>query len=139
MLKVYISHSIRGKHGNDATHAQMKANNIRAKTFGTWLRTNFPDVSWYIPGELDGFLLERGVEPIKVIEGLIALDFAIIDVSDGMLIYAPDECLSSGMLREKDHAETTDKPIDQPRMLEYAHGDTLRLNIQKFIERISNE
>ena len=94
---IYVSHSIRGKAGNNATDEEMKQNNGRAIEFGNWLRQRFLDYNFYIPGELDGFLLPRGIKPIKIVEGLMALDFAIIDISVGMIMFMPDDYVSKAL------------------------------------------
>ncbi len=108
---IYVSHSIRGKYGNDATPEQMKVNNDRAIEFGNKLRRQFPGIDFYVPGEMDGFLLRQGVHAIDIVEALLGLDCAIISVSDGVLFYMPDDYISGGMKREEVHAQYVRKSI----------------------------
>lgn len=108
---IYVSHSIRGKHGSAATVETMAENNVKAFKFGTWLRTTFPLVKFYIPGEMDGFLVEQGVDPLKIVPGLLALDCGIIQASSGMIVFAPDDYISSGMKHELEFIQTISKPV----------------------------
>ncbi|RLD97119.1 MAG: hypothetical protein DRI92_06150, partial [Aquificota bacterium] len=64
-IRIYMSHTIRGKHGNKATPAQMQANKDRALQFANCLRAYFldwermdglPPVDLYVPAEHDEFV-----------------------------------------------------------------------------------
>ncbi len=105
MIKIYVSHSIRGQYGNQATKQQMKENCDRAIAFGNWLRTKFVNVKFYVPGEMDEFLYERGVNPLDAVDGLLELDCNIVAHSDGLIVFALDDYISAGMNKEINHAD----------------------------------
>ena len=108
---IYVSHSIRGKLGDKATRETMQENNQAAMDFSHWLHEQFPDYKFYVPGEMDGYLWEHGVEPVQIVKGLLALDCSIIDISAGVLMFMPDEYMSSGMTVEHNHAVDMKIPV----------------------------
>lgn len=110
-ITAYISHPIRGKAGNDATEEDMNNNNLKAKTMGGYLRTLMPNLTLYIPAEMDDFLIPRGIKPVKIVEELLALDCAIIKGRDILLVYNHDGHISDGMQREIDYAKEHNIPI----------------------------
>jgi hypothetical protein len=103
-IKAYLSHPIRGIAGNNVTDEVMAANNAKAKVMGNILRLACPELSLYIPAEMDEFLIPRGIHPVDIVEGLLALDCAIVGQSDILLVYIHDGHVSSGMRREINHA-----------------------------------
>ena len=105
MTNIYISHSIRGRLGDKATPESMKANCDKAIEFGNWLRAKFHDVKFYVPGEMDGFLMEHGITPVDLVEELLGLDCGIIGHSDGLIVFEPDDYISGGMCIELAYAE----------------------------------
>ena len=110
-LKAYISHSIRGKFGVNATREQMETNNRKAIEFGKVMKGLFPHIDWYIPGEHDELVMiafEKGYMTEKII---LDIDCAIIDRCQFMLIYSPDDYISRGMQIEVDHCVFTHKHI----------------------------
>jgi hypothetical protein len=110
-MKIYLSHSIRGQMGQDATTEFMAENNKKALAFLQCLKTFLPQVKWYLPGELDGFLIPRGVNLISIVEALLTLDCAIIKQSDGMVVFTPDDYISGGMQKEIDFATENSIPM----------------------------
>jgi hypothetical protein len=110
-IKAYLSHPIRGVAGNNATDEVMTANNTKAKTMGNTLRLACPELSLYIPAEMDEFLIPKGIRPVDIVEGLLALDCAIISASNLLLVYIHDGYVSGGMRREINHAEKHAMPI----------------------------
>ena len=55
-MKIYISHSIRGKYGKDATEAQMTENCNAIKLTAKRLRETFSGVEFYVPAEHEDFV-----------------------------------------------------------------------------------
>ena len=98
------SHPIRGKSGNNATNEEMTANNKKAISLGDTLMHLFPGLQVYIPGKMDEFLLRKSVYPSSIVEGLLALDCAIVGTRDLLLVYNHDGHISGGMQREIDYA-----------------------------------
>lgn len=124
-LKIYVSHSIRGKHGKDATHDQMVANCKKAIKFGHWLKSSFPEVKWYVPADHDEFVVLAYEQGYLNEKQILDIDCLIIrDTCNGILFYMPDDYLSKGMEREKEEALALNKPIlDIPgKLLDISNG-----------------
>lgn len=111
MIKIYVSHSIRGKYGNKATLAQMAVNGQKAMKFGHWLRESFSVAKFYIPYEMDLLIRAIGIDPIDIVNELLILDCAIIKNCDGIIFYMPDDYMGGGMQREKKEALKSNKPM----------------------------
>lgn len=110
--KIYVSHSIRGKFGKDATHEQMVANCKKAIRFGHWLKQSFPDVEWYIPADHDEFVTIAYEQKWLTEKQILDVDCIIVrDTCSGILFYMPDDYLSGGMRRERIEAIASDKPM----------------------------
>jgi hypothetical protein len=121
-LKIYVSHSIRGKYGNDATLAQMAVNGQKALKFGHWLRESFSMAKFYIPYEMDLLIRAVGIDPIDIVDELLILDCAIIKNCNGIIFYMPDDYMGGGMQREKKEALKDNKSmLDLP-------GELLNIN-----------
>lgn len=100
-LKIYVSHSIRGKHGKDATHKQMIANCQKAIRFGHWLKQSFSGVEWYIPADHDEFVTLAYEKKYLNERQILDVDCTIIrNTCNGVLFYMPDDYLSTGMAIE---------------------------------------
>lgn len=103
-LKVYISHSIRGKYGVKATDAQMAKNNKKAICFYQRLKRLYKTIEFYCPGEHDAFVLiayRRGFLSEKQI---LDVDCEIVSTCNLVLNYSPDGYTSRGMQVENDYA-----------------------------------
>jgi len=97
MIKIYVSHSIRGKYGKDATAKEMNLNCQRAIKFGNGLRETFPEYNFYIPAEHDLFVQKAYFKNYLTEEQILDIDCDIITECEAMLIYAPDGHISRGM------------------------------------------
>ncbi len=113
-IKFYLSHSIRGKHGKDATHAQQEHNcqeaiNIANTICDTLQHAN---LEVYCPAEHEDFV-QRAYDKGYITEKqILDVDCAIIDNCDGVIIYVPDgDTLQGGRLVEYNHAVKTKKPV----------------------------
>jgi len=111
-LRVYISHSIRGAKGADATHEDMAANNRKAIAFVTDLKARFQDeVEFYCPGEHDEFVLVGYELGILSETQILAVDCKIIESRDMILAWAPDQHISNGMMIEVIDASMNGKQV----------------------------
>ncbi len=119
-IRVYVSHSIRGIKGADATNEDMVANNVKAVAFGKELRRRFPNVDFYIPGDGDEFVMLAYQSKFLDEYEILNVDCQIIDVRDVVLAYIPDQYISNGMLIEVQHAHKTGKPIFLVKDIEQA-------------------
>jgi hypothetical protein len=134
MLNIYCAHSIRGKLGNAATPESMKANCDKAIEFGNWLRVKFPDVRFYVPGEMDEFLMERGVVTLDLVEELLGLDCGIIGHSDGLIVFEPDDYISGGMAVELAYCDDIGIPTCSVDSINSASDQLLEQIVYNFLK-----
>ena len=104
-IRFYLSHSIRGKHGKDATNAQMKENSDKAILIANLIRNAIPSIDVYCPGEHEDFVLTAYQKLYLTENEILDVDCAIIDGCDGVIIYVPkgDE-LQGGRKVEAEYA-----------------------------------
>lgn len=110
-IKVYISHSIRGKMGNDATKEYMDANNRKAITFGETLSKEFPNIAFHVPGAYEEFVGPAYRKGHLTEKQILDVDCDIISRSNFIIIFAPDDYISKGMKVEIDYATFHSIPI----------------------------
>jgi nucleoside 2-deoxyribosyltransferase len=111
MTSAYMSHSIRGAAGNDATDEQMRENCKRASEFAAQFRELFPMVDLYVPGENDEFVQKAYRMGILTEEQILRVDCELIRERDFLLMYTPDLSVSSGMAYEMKFADAVRKPV----------------------------
>ena len=99
-MKIYVSHSIRGKYGNNATNEQMKANCAKAMQFAKLLRLNCTGIEYYVPAEHDEWITLAFQQGIITDTQILSIDCDILDTRDGLLVYTPDGYISGGMTTE---------------------------------------
>jgi hypothetical protein len=120
-VRIYLSHSIRGVKGADATDEDMRSNNLRATNFGIQLRAIFPDIDFYVPGDGDEFVMiayrKKYLDENKILD----VDCEIVDACNAILVFAPDQFVSNGMMVEIQHANATHKPVLLIKNLEQAN------------------
>lgn len=112
-IRVYVSHSIRGKKGRDATEADMIVNNNLAIEFGKRLKEVFPFVDFYIPGEHDEFVSLAYLKKYLSEYQILDIDCEIVQKCHFVLAYSPDEYLSKGMKVEIKYAIENGIPVFQ--------------------------
>jgi hypothetical protein len=108
MTKVYLSHSIRGSKGDNATEEDMIENCQKAKDFAALVRKWFETILFYVPAEMDEFLVAKGIRPEKIVPELLSLDLAVIDNCDAVIFY--NHLNSKGCAIEMEHTLKTNKP-----------------------------
>lgn len=108
-MKIYVSHSIRGRSGVDATATEMELNCQRAMGFGKWLKEKF-DYDFYIPAEHDLFVQKAHFKNYLTEKQILDIDCDIISECDAMIIYTPDGYISRGMNIEIDYTTEIDLP-----------------------------
>jgi len=96
-VKLYLSHSIRGKYGTDATVEQMELNCQRAMGIGNWLKKEFPQHEFYVPAEHDLFIQKAYFKGYLTEEQILNVDCDIIAECNALIIYTPDGFISRGM------------------------------------------
>ena len=110
-IRAYITHSIRGKFGHDATLEQMEVNNQKAIDFGIILRKEFPNINFYIPGDHDEFVTIAFVKNYLTEKQILDVDCDIVSKCNFLTVFAPDDYISRGMQIEIDHAVKSNIPI----------------------------
>jgi len=111
-MRFYLSHSIRGKYGKDATPTQMKENCDKIIQICKLIKKILPPVDLYVPAEHEDFVGIAYKEKYLTEQQILAIDCKIIDRCDGILIYCPpDDPIQGGRQIEYDHAVATNKPV----------------------------
>lgn len=120
MLRIYLSHSIRGAKGNDATPEDIAHNCRKACDFARLLRVSMPDVEIYCPAEMDEFpdiALRKG---LLSIDDLLEVDCEIISRRDVVLVFCSDNHISNGMAVEIKYAQSHTIPVHIVLSLDHA-------------------
>lgn len=118
---IYMSHSIRGMKGSDATAEEMAANNLKAIAFGKEVRGCFPeDIELYVPGDGDEFISIAYKEGILTDTQILHIDCELIDKRDMVLAWSPDQFMSGGMMVELIHASKAGKDVAVVQNIEEA-------------------
>ena len=102
-IRAYISHSIRGKSGPDATDEQRKENSEKAISFGNALRKEFPMIDFYVPGEHHEIDTIAYRKEYMTEEQILDIDCEIISRCSFLVVFAPDDYIGVGMQIEVDH------------------------------------
>lgn len=111
-MKIYLSHSIRGPKGNDATHADMKENCNKAVAVGERIREAVSSIELYIPAEHEDFVGLTYYHKYLTEKQILEIDCLIIDDCDAVIFLCPpnDFKLQGGRLVEYRHAIKINKP-----------------------------
>ena len=112
-MRYYLSHSIRGKYGKDATPSQTKANCNGIMKIADVIRCTLPMIELYVPAEHEfppvGYFIRKGY---LTAEQALEIDCEIIDECDGVIVYCPlGDPIQGGRKIEYDHAVATNKPV----------------------------
>jgi len=111
-LRVYVSHSIRGVKGTDATDLDIQINCDRIKAIMKNLR-HFTDkeIYYYVPAEHEEFIDLAFKAGYLTIEQILHIDCKIINACDVMLcsVEPKDDEVQGGRAIEVRHCEETDK------------------------------
>lgn len=110
-MRFYLSHSIRGKYGNDATPTQIKENCNRILEIANSIRKQL-DVDLYVPAEHEDFVQIAYKDNYLTEHQVLKIDCKIIDKCDGVIIFSPpDDPMQGGRAIEFEHAIATNKPV----------------------------
>ena len=111
-MKVYISHSIRGKQGKNATHTQMQENCDAVIVVAKQLRKALPHIDFYVPAEHEDFVQFAYDIGYLVEEEILEIDCLIIDGCDAVIVLVPDgDEIQGGRKIEYDHAVDSATPV----------------------------
>ena len=110
-FRIYMSHSIRGKNGINATYEEISANLAHARKVGTEIKSylwdwqtqdGFPELDLYVPAEHDEFVQIAYNRGFLDETEILACDCEIIDKCQLVVMYG--EPYSRGMHIEYDYA-----------------------------------
>lgn len=110
-LSAYLSHSIRGAKGDDATADEMDANNRRALYFAKYLRRCTPHIDLYVPAEHDEFVSEAMTAGDISIKRILKTDCKLLCKRTFLFVYVPDGVVSGGMQIEITEAQKHSIPV----------------------------
>lgn len=113
-MKFYLSHSIRGKYGKDATPTQMAEQCAEAIKVGETIKMVFrkQDVEIYIPAEHEDFVNRAYATGMLTEQQILDIDCMIINDCDGVIIYCPpNDPIQGGRAVEYEHALATSKSV----------------------------
>ncbi len=114
-MRIYLSHSIRGMKGADATQEDMDANCERIKLVAINLRRKISStIELYVPAEHEEFVNIAWREGFLSDEQVLATDCRIIDRCDLVLCNvekSKGDVLQGGRAVEIDHAKAIGKPV----------------------------
>ncbi len=111
-MKVYLSHSIRGKKGNAATHTEQKACCDIAIALGEHISMQIPSLELYIPGSNEEFVSIAYQKSYMTVDQILDVDCTIIGGCEAVIVYVPtDDELQGGRKIEHDHAIKTSTPV----------------------------
>lgn len=113
-MRFYVSHSIRGKYGKDATPVQMKENCDAIKVIAAQLREVItPDVEFYLPAEHEDFVTRAYHLGYINEKEILDVDCRIIgEICDAVIIYVPEgDELQGGRKIEYDYVITHGIPV----------------------------
>jgi len=109
----YISHSIRGFAGKNATASQMKANCDIIKAIAKQLRETIPIVDFYVPAESEPFVHRAYQRHYITEKQILDIDCQIIeDICDAVIVFVPEgDTLQGGRKIEYDFAIRNKIPV----------------------------
>lgn len=111
-MRVYCSHSIRGKYGKDATRTQMKESCDEMIVLANQLRKALPHIEFYVPAEHEDFVQWAYDLGYLVECEILEIDCRIIDDCDAVIVLVPDgDELQGGRKVEYDHAVGHNVPV----------------------------
>ena len=104
-MRVYFSHSIRGKLGAACPLDQQVENCETAIGMANEIRRSCPEFELYVPAEHEDFVQKAYDKKYLTEKQILDIDCDIIDECDNIIIFVPagDE-LQGGRLIEHDHA-----------------------------------
>lgn len=131
-MRFYLSHSIRGKYGKDATNTQMWENCDKAILIANMIRNALPSIEVYVPAEYEDFVLTAYQKHYITEEQILDVDCSIIDGCDSVIIYVPEgDELQGGRNIECEYAMRHNK-----RVFIFNNVETVINQLAEYILRI---
>lgn len=114
MLKIYLSHPIRGPLKDKATAEDMRRNCEDAKVMADLIRSYMPvTIDLYLPAEHEGFVSRAWELGMLTARQILDIDCRIIEeeYNDLLLVYAPYGYPVAGCHTEMVHAKLNNIPV----------------------------
>lgn len=112
IMRVYLSHAIRGKSGSECTPISLKENCRAAIEIGNKIRDACPWADVYIPAEHEGFVQKAYDKRYLTEKQILDIDCDIVAECDIIIIYVPEgDELQGGRLVEHDFAINECMPV----------------------------
>lgn len=111
-MRIYLSHSIRGKYGKDATPLQMKKNCDKAILIANLIRNALPSIEIYCPAEHEDFVGIAYYDKYLTEIQILNIDCQIVGGCEGVIIYVPEgDEIQGGREIEYDYAIAHNKRV----------------------------
>ena len=110
-MQYYLSHSIRGTAGPEASADVQAKNCAEAIKIADQLRALFPPLDLYVPAENETFVQIAYDTGHLSEKQILDIDCRIIDNCDGVMVYVPEGEMQGGRLVEYNHAVATNKSV----------------------------
>ena len=111
-MRVYFSHSIRGKLGPTCPIEMQEKNCAAAIKMANRIRLACPEFDIYVPAENEEFVQIAFDKKYITENQILDVDCVIVDRCDVTIVYVPEgDELQGGRKIEYDHAVATNKPV----------------------------
>lgn len=110
-MRAYLSHTIRGQKGNDATDEDMSINCNAALEVGTRIRKLIPQLGLHIPAEHEEFVSRAYRNGYMNEKEILDVDCQIINDCDLIFILVKDGWIGGGIGVEIKYAQKQNIPI----------------------------
>jgi len=113
MMRVYLSHKIRGEKGLKATATEMKENCDEAIKIANELREVLPGIDFYVPGEHEDFVQVAFQHGWLNEDDILDIDCRIMyETCQAIVVYlADDDEIQGGRKVEHDFAKGMQVPV----------------------------
>lgn len=134
-VTAYLSHSIRGSKGKDATAKDMAENCQKALEAANWVRNSVSGLDLYVPAEHEEFVQQAYEKNYLSIEQILVVDCNIVIQKDLLLVYTPDGWVGGGIEREVQCAKDRRKFVFFVQSLDELTAVSLRTLVASLLQR----
>ena len=137
-LTAYLSHSIRGENGVNATQEEIEKNCKDAHELVDFIRKHVPELDAYVPAEHEEFVYLCYTQKFLTEKQILDIDCSILEKKDLLLVLVKNGWVGGGIATEIAHAKRKGIPIiylydtDSPaiklmKLLEYVNATYMAL------------
>lgn len=110
-ITAYLSHSIRGSKGINATEEETRANCREAFELAKFIREHIPEIDLYVPAEYEEFVYRAYTCGYMTEQQVLDIDCQILESKDLHIVYVKDGWVGGGIEVEVNHANEKNIPI----------------------------